>query len=116
MSSDGRIVIYAGAGFIWGILSFAKGLSAFRLKRLIENTPTSKVRAAAVGLVEVCGVAVPSAGRLSSPFSREDCVYYKYTVEEYRKQGKSHRWVKIRSDEERTMFYVEDDTGKLLVN
>jgi len=116
MSSDGRIVIYAAFGFFAGIFSFAKGLSSLRLKRLIENTPTSKVRAAAIGLVEVCGEAEPCAGKLSSPFSGKDCVYYKYTIEEYRRSGKHSRWITVKSDDSRMRFYVKDDTGMILVN
>jgi hypothetical protein len=116
MSSDGRIVIYAALGFFAGIFSFAKGLSSFHLKRLIENTPTSKVRAAAIGLVEVCGQAVPCGGKLSSPFSREDCIYYRYTIEEYRRSGKSSRWITVKTGDSRMRFYVKDDTGMILVN
>jgi hypothetical protein len=116
MSSDGRIVIYAAFGFFAGIAAFAKGLSSLRLKRLIENTPTSKVRAAAIGLVEVCGEAVPCAGKLSSPFSGKDCVYYKYTIEEYRRSGKHSRWITVKNGDSRIRFYVQDDTGKILVN
>ena len=116
MSSDGRIVIYAGAGFVWGAFSFVRGLGAFRLKRLVENTPTSKVRAAAVGLVEVCGCAEPFAGRLASPFTREPCVYYRYTIEEHRRSGKSSRWVTVKTGEQRVRFYVKDETGSLLIN
>ncbi len=115
-SSGGKIVGYSLVGFFGGIILFVHGLSAFRLKRLIENTPTSKVRSAAVGLVEVFGVAVPCEGKLSSPFSKKDCVYYKYSIEEYRHSGKSSRWVTLKSGECRSQFYVEDDTGKILVN
>jgi hypothetical protein len=116
MSSDGRIFILAAFGFFAGIVSFANGLSSLRLKRLIENTPTSKVRAAAIGLVEVCGEAVPCAGKLSSPFSGKDCIYYKYTIEEYRRSGKSSRWITVKNGDSRMRFYVQDDTGKILVN
>jgi len=116
MSSDGRIVIYAAVGFFAGIVSFAKGLSSLRLKRLIENTPTSKVRAAAIGLVEVCGEAVPCGGKLSSPFSGKDCIYYKYTIEEYRRSGKHSRWVTVKKGDKRLRFYVQDDTGRILVS
>ena len=66
-SPDVRIIVISGVGFFSGIASFVHGLSSFRLKRLIENTPTSKVEAAAVGLVEVRGKAEQFGAVLESP-------------------------------------------------
>ena len=78
-------IIFFIAGFslfIWGFLSF-------RWKRLIENIPTSKIRSIAMGLVEISGRVVKSKNNnLKSPFSQNDCVYYKCTIEEYRRSGK----------------------------
>lgn len=103
-------------GFFFGLVIFVKGLLWFRQKRLIENTPTSKIRSLAMGLVEIYGQVVPAGQILKGPFSGKECVYYKYAIEEYRQQGKSSRWVTVKKGEERTNFYLKDETGGVLVD
>lgn len=104
-------------GFFFGLYSFYKGFRALKEKRLIENTPTSKIRSIAMGLVEVAGAALPSKGKLfKSPFSGNDCVYCRHTVEEFRRQGKSSKWVEIESGTDQTPFFVKDETGNVLVD
>jgi hypothetical protein len=96
--------------FVWAILSFRK-------KRLIENIPTSKIRSIAMGLVEIFGEVVPSKDNiLKSPFSENDCVYYKYKIEELRSSGKSTHWVTIKKGWNYVYFYLKDDTGMVLVD
>jgi len=99
-----------------GIILFIVGFFWFKQKQLIENTPTSNIRSIAMGLVEIFGEAVPSKNILKSPFSKSDCVYYRYTIEEYRRSGKHSQWVTIKHDEQRPCFYLKDDTGAVLVN
>ena len=113
---DSDLFIGSIAGFVIGIVLFVKGFSWLKQKRMIENIPTSKVRSVAMGLVEVHGKAVKAKKILKSPFSNKDCVYYKYTIEEYRKQGKHSKWVTIRKGEESTHFYLQDNTGSVLVD
>jgi hypothetical protein len=104
-----------GLGF--GLLLFWTGLSNFKRKKLIENTPTSNIRSIAMGLVEISGRAVRYGDKIiTSPFSKKDCVYYKYLIEEYRKSGKSSRWVTLDQDTKSVCFSVEDDTGMVLVD
>ncbi len=109
--------IYAVIGLVVGIGLFVKGFLWLKQKRLIENIPTSKVRSLAMGLVEVFGEAkIAEKKILKSPFTNKDCVYYKYTIEEYRKQGKNSRWVKVKKGEDSVNFYLKDDTGAVLVD
>lgn len=114
--SDGRLFVYSIIGFFVGIYLFFKGFIWLKQKRLIENTPTSKIRSIAMGLVEIYGSAILIKNKvLKSPLTNNDCVYYKYTVEEYRKSGKNSYWATIKSGNESTLFYLQDDTGKVLV-
>ncbi len=117
MNVDLRVFVYALIFFAAGILLFIQGFRNLREKRLIENTPTSKIEGLAMGLVEVFGKAKPFQEKIhKSPFTNTDCVYYRYTIEEYRSSGKSGHYVTI--DEQRTSdpFFVQDETGKVLVN
>ena len=116
-STDSRIFIYSVLGFFFGIYSFFNGFSKLKQKRLIENTPTSKIRSLAMGLVEVYGEVVPSEGKLlKSPFSQKDCVYYNYIIEECQSSGRNSRWVTVKSGENMAHFYLKDDTGSVLVD
>ena len=82
---------------IVGIGLFVGALISFRKKRLIENVPTSKIRSIAMGLVEIYGEVIPEKDNiLKSPFSQNDCIYYKYRIDELRSSGKSTHWVTIK--------------------
>jgi hypothetical protein len=113
----GEPLIYGIFGLVVGLILFVKGFFWLKQKRLIENIPTSKVRSLAMGLVEISGEAkLADKHALKSPFSNKDCVYYKYTVEEYCKQGKSHKWVTRKKGAESVNFYLKDATGAVLVD
>lgn len=104
-------------GFLIGAGIFIYGFRQLSHKRLIENIPTSKIRSIALGLVEITGKAIAVEGTTRpGPFTGKDCIYYFYTIEEHRRQGKNSRWVTIKKEEYRPEFYVQDDTGKILVN
>ncbi|MBS3097168.1 hypothetical protein J4209_00065 [Candidatus Woesearchaeota archaeon] len=114
---DVRILTYSLIGLGFGIYLFVSGFRWFREKRLIENMPTSKIRSIAMGMVEIFGEAFPQKGKaLKSPFSNNDCVYYRYTIEEYRSSGKSSKWVIVKKGESRTYFYLKDETGSVLID
>jgi hypothetical protein len=89
-----------------------------RIKHLIQNTPTSKIRSIAMGFAEVWGKVIPfdKNGLLTSPFSKEKCVYYKYRIQEYRSSGKNSSWVTIKKGVEKKLFFIEDETGRILVD
>ncbi|MBN1280461.1 MAG: hypothetical protein JXA00_02310 [Candidatus Thermoplasmatota archaeon] len=107
---------------IVGCVIFAAGFYFFKQKRLIENIPTSKVRSLAMGLVEVNGTVVPVEGKLlHSPLAQKDCVYYRYLVQRHEttRDSKGHsqsRWVTVQDDRYSVPFYLQDDTGKVLVD
>lgn len=106
--------------FLWfgilGVLFFWGGFRTLKKKRLIENTPTSKIRSLAMGLVEIYGTVIPKKKTLTSPLTSKDCVYYDYKVQEYRKRGKRSSWVTIRSGTDMTPFELKDETSSVLVD
>ena len=117
MADEGRIVGYSIFGFFVGLWLFYKGFKSYRLKRMIENIPTSKIRSLAMGLVEIYGRVLPAEKKIfKSPLTGKDCVYYHYTIEELRSSGKSSRWVTIKEDAQGVPFFLEDETGRVLVD
>jgi hypothetical protein len=113
--SEGDLFGAAILGLGFGIFSFIMGLKSLFLKRMIENIPTSKARSVAMGLAEVYGEVVPLKV-LKSPFSGEDCVYYRYQIEEMQGSGKNRHWATIKKEENSTPFRLRDGTGEILVD
>ncbi len=103
--------IAAGAGVYW----FYKGFRLLQRKRLILNTPASKIRSASMGLVEISGLA---AGPyvLTSPFKQTECYYYRSVAWQLKQEGRSSKWVKVAEETLHVPFYLDDNTDKVLVD
>jgi Zn-finger nucleic acid-binding protein len=108
-------VLYLTVGVMGGIGLTIYGFIVNNRKRLIESIPTSPARSLALGLVEVSGHAQPENGLLRAPFSGMPCVLFSYTVEERRASGKETRWETIAKGTSAEPFFVQDETGKVLV-
>jgi len=113
--ADVRSLFYSIIFTAVGVFLLWAGFQSFKVKRLIENIPTSKIRSIAMGLVEIAGQVVPDK-KIKSPFSNKNCVYYRYTIEEYRSSGKSSSWRTIKKGFDSIPFYLKDNTGKVLVD
>jgi hypothetical protein len=103
------------AGAVPGLIAFGllwSGLHFIRLKRKIENTPTSKVRSIAMGLVEVHGQAWRQYA-LVAPMTQSACVYYR--LRKYRRQEKN-KWRLVKDvDSSHVAFQIDDGTGRVVV-
>lgn len=108
-------LLYLALGVVAGMGLSIYGFMVNNRKRLIESIPTSPVRSLAVGLVEVSGRAQPESGLLRAPFSGLPCVLFSYTVEERRGSGKDARWETIAKGTSPEPFFVQDETGRVLV-
>lgn len=91
------------------------GLRKLKEARLIQNTPRSTVRGAAMGLVELAGEA-KARTVLTSPIQKIPCCWWRCVVQEYQRSGKSSRWVTLREIDPCELFYLKDETGEILVN
>ncbi len=99
--------------FLFGLLMFWYGFYFLRLKRQIENTPTSRIRSIAMGMVEVKGRAIRKYA-LVSPMTHVACAYYRLT--RYRR-GKNNKWeVSSITSSHHVPFLLEDDTGRIEID
>ncbi len=112
-TNDPTIYALFGAGV--GVYLFYRGFRMLQRKRLIENTPTSKVRSAAIGLVEVSGLA-NGPYTIPAPASQLPCYFHRTVVWIYVQSGKNKRWKKVADARFHVPFYLEDETGRVLVD
>lgn len=114
----------------WGFLGvvalltlwfFYRGFSRLRLARLIEDTPTSLIRSAHQGYVELEGRAVALPGApIYAPLSGRSCVWYEYTIDhlETRWYGGRRRsaWVSLERARSEAIFALQDGTGQCVID
>lgn len=111
----GDLFFYSIMGEVAGIYFFFKGFKVLKEKRIIQNIPTSTIRAIPVGEVEIKGKA-KSKYKLSTPISKVPCIFFRYIEEEFRRVGKNYKWVKILDIKSDFPFYIEDDTGTVKID
>ena len=88
-----------------------------RKKRLITDTPTSKVRSAAQGYVELAGRGHLLDGQpILSPLTRVPCIWYEITVEELRPGIGGNHWKTIREETSPEPFLLKDETGECVMD
>jgi hypothetical protein len=110
---DGTIIAVIGA--FAGVYLFYRGFRLLQRKRLILNTPASRIRSASMGLVEINGLAVgPYA--MPSPITGVPCYYFRTMAWQWQQQGKSSEWVKVADESLHVPFFVDDNTGSVLVD
>lgn len=103
------------AGFCAGIGLFIYGFRLLQRRRLILDTPFSKIRSAAMGMVEISGLAV-GPYTMIAPITARACYYYRTLVWEWKQRGKNREWVKVAGECMHLPFFIDDNTGRMLVN
>ncbi len=101
---------FATAG---GLYFFFAGFHLLARKRLLLTTPTSKIRGAALGLVEVTGVAV-GPYTTTAPITGKPCFLYRTTAWQQRNVEKDE-WEKVAEETLHLPFFLDDSTGQLLI-
>ena len=118
-SSDNPVfwIMACLAGIAAGIFLFYKGFRLLRYKRLVLDTPLSKIRGASIGLVEVTGT--PTGPRaLESPVTACPCFYYRVQAWQWveRESGKGQEWKSVLDETCSIPFFLDDGTGRVLVD
>ena len=101
----------AGAGGGWWCI---RRLSE---ARFLLNTPTSKIRSAAQGYVELYGVLdeLPG-GQLEAPLTGEACLWWRFRIEEFTDNGKKRSWRVLESGTSEAPVLLKDATGECLID
>jgi E3 Ubiquitin ligase len=112
---DVRLAVYSVIGMVAGIVLFYRGFRMLQFKRLVLNTPFSKIRSASMGLVEVSGMAI-GPQTIPAGITGAACYYYCATAWELRQSGNNRQWKKVAQETLYVPFFVDDSTGRLMVD
>jgi hypothetical protein len=108
------LVIGLGVGAVY---SFWYAFKAWNKNRVIADTPTSRVRSAAQGYVELSGRGILQAdSRNKGPLTGMPCTWWRYKIEERRYSGRSRSWSTLESGTSSEPFLLDDGTGQCLVD
>ena len=111
-----RILFYSVVGFGVGLYLFVKGFRVHREYRLLADTPEVPIRSIAMGLVEIHGKAAGETV-IPSPVTNTPCYAYKVNIEKWKTDSKGRgSWHNFKTDVCGVRFYLEDASGKVLVD
>jgi len=108
--------LFAGVllGAVTGLVLLWTG---WRRLRLVEDVPTSKIRSAAQGVVELQGTARALPGpELVAPGTQIPCLWYRYRLEERVHHGQHDSWRTVESRTSGDLFLIEDETGRSIID
>lgn len=107
--------VVSGMILVIGVLLMRRAFERRKQRQLIQETPTEEVESLSLGPSEVNGVAEPAEEPIRAPFSDDDCLIAQWRVEQYYEDEDSSGWQTKASGVECTPFYVDDGTGRVLV-
>jgi hypothetical protein len=111
-----RFLGLLAAAFGLGLYCFFRGFRFMRRYQVLADTPQSPIRGAAMGFVEVSGTARGDE-TVASPVTHTPCYFYKVKIDRWDEGGRGGgRWVAFASDGDGVRFYLEDQTGRILVD
>jgi E3 Ubiquitin ligase len=108
-----QLTVLSCVAIAGGLYFFFTGFRLLARKRLLLSTPTSKIRSAALGLVEVSG-GVTGPYTMPAPITGKPCFLYHTTAWQQR-EGKKDEWEKVADETLHLPFFIDDSTGQLLI-
>jgi hypothetical protein len=94
-----------------GPVLFVRSFRDLRTRRLIQNTPSARIRSMPMGLVEVQGEVLPRS-ELTAPFSARPCAYWQVDIAT---RTRRNGWSIVHRNASGHPFYLRDETGLALV-
>lgn len=85
--------------------------------RHLQDTPTSKIRSAAQGYVELNGhLLALQSGVLRGPLTSKACVWWSYRIEQRVQRDKTSTWHEVESGTSTDWLLLQDSTGQCLID
>lgn len=108
---EAEVIVFAAFAGVGALVSLWRSLVSLDRARHIEDVPTSRVRSAAQGYVELVGIAHPDQASLKAPLTGKTCLWYDFCIERYTRTGKTHSWRTVRRGRSEHSFFLRDETG-----
>lgn len=110
--------------WFWSLLGIGLAIAAFvlafrwlRFCRIIEDTPTSRIRSAHQGFVELRGRQELAAGEpIVAPLSGRTCTWWRFKIERRVRTRNGSRWRQVEAEVSHSFFKLIDDTGECIVD
>ena len=115
ISDDFWLVSTAVVGAVGGVILFFRGFRMLQYKRLILNTPFSKIRSASMGLVEVSGMPT-GPQTIAAAITGQPCYYYRARAWRWVDSANDKKWEQVLDESLSVPFFLEDSTGKVLIS
>jgi hypothetical protein len=100
------LALGAGPVLLW------RSFRDLRTRRLVQNTPTARIRSMPMGLVEINGEAVPRS-ELTAPFSGRPCAYWQVDIAT---RTRRNAWTVVHRNASGHPFFLRDETGVALIS
>lgn len=107
----GALLLGMGAG----VLMFYRGFKRFREYKVLADTPRIPIRSMPMGLVHIRGKAQGDQ-LVRSPLTGTECCFYKVVVERWKTEEHSGNWEHHCDDREGIKFYLQDESGQVLID
>jgi len=96
---------------------FWLGLQRLKIARTVDDTPTSRVRSAAQGYVEINGIARCFGDNpMRAPLTMLPSVWWYYSIEEAGDSNNKRSWNVIKRGSSDDNFLLHDETGYCIVD
>lgn len=103
---------------VMGAVSFLVGFQTYRKYRILADAPRAHVRSMPMGIVHLRGKATGEP--LISPLTGSRCYAFVADIQSYAKTrtkgGTKWQWQTVSGDDDIKQFYLDDGTGRVLVN
>jgi len=110
---QGKFYFYLLICIVASVVGFVFAFIFFRRARIIEDTPTSKIRSAAQGYVELAGRGELMEGEsIIAPLTTTPCTWYRYKVEKI--NDRHSRVVESATSDE--LFVLVGSTGRCVID
>ena len=112
-NNEGDLIMGAAVGAVMGVVWFFKGFKELKIKRTIQNIPTSKINTGAVGTdVEIKGsIFVEKDRMINAPVSGQPCAIYHIEIQVERRRKNNTYWASIDQFYSHEGFYVDDQSS-----
>ena len=110
-----RPIVFCAIGLCAGLYLFFNGFRLLQRRRLILDTPVSKIRSASMGMVELSGLAI-GPHTVVAPVTQRSCYYFRTLVWEWKRQDRSSQWVQVAAECMHLPFFLDDNTGQVLID